>query len=207
MALLARFEARCAPPDASGRLVSGLCAFAIACVLLLGLAAWPAGALAQAPEKLEQRIKAVFLYKFAGYVDWPEGSFPATDTPITIGVMGSEPVAQELAQAIAGRTVNERPLVVRSVKPGDSLAGLHVLFMGKSENGRLAALLPQARSLGILSVTETEGALAQGSVINFVMAERKLRFEISLESAERNRLKLSARLLVVAQQVQSGTAQ
>jgi hypothetical protein len=101
--------------------------------------------------------------------------------------------------------VNDRPVVVRRLKPGDSLDGVHVLFLGKAETARLAQFTQAAQSRSILLVTESDGALAQGSIINFVMAERRVRFEIALDSAEKSRLKLSSRLLAVAQQVRTGT--
>jgi hypothetical protein len=106
---------------------------------------------------------------------------------------------------VTGRTVNDRPVAVRRLKPGESLDGIHVLFVGKAENARLAQLAQTAQARSILTVTESEGALAQGIVINFVMVERRVRFEIALDSAEKSRLKLSSRLLAVAQQVRTGT--
>lgn len=154
---------------------------------------------------LEQRVKAAFLYKFAAYVDWPATAFARPDTPFTIAVAGAEPLAVELSQAVAGRSVNDRPVAVRRVKPGESLDGVHILFIAKSESARLAQLMKTAQTRSILTVTESEGALAQGSVINFVVTERRVRFEISLDSAEKSKLRLSSRLLAVAQQVHTGT--
>jgi hypothetical protein len=178
-----------------------------AIVLAAIVACWPlSNVRAQdTPETLEQRVKAAFLYKFAAYVDWPATSFSRPDAPFTIAVAGAEPVAAELAQAVAGRTVNDRPVAVRRLKPGESLDGVHILFVGKGENARLAQLVQNARPRSVLTVTESEGALAQGSVINFVLDDRRVRFEISLDSAEKSRLRLSSRLLAVAQQVHTGT--
>lgn len=163
----------------------------------VALLAVPPLAAAQA----EQQVKAAFLYKFASYVEWPEAAFARPDAPFTIAVLGDDAVSAELEQVVAGRTVNDRRIAVRRVKAGDSLTGTHVLFIGNAESGRLAQLLPNAATQSILSVTETEGALAQGSVINFVIADRRVRFEISLQSAERSKLRLSSRLLAVATQV------
>ena len=154
---------------------------------------------------LEERVKAAYLYRFAEYVEWPEGAFARRDTPVTIGVIGSETLADELAQAVVGRTVNDRPVTIRRLKPGEPLTGVHVLFIGRSESARLNQLAQGAQPRSILTVTESEGALAQGSVINFVVADRRIRFEISLESAEKSKLRLSSRLLAVAQQVRPGT--
>jgi hypothetical protein len=179
--------------------------FAAAVALAAGC--WPGpGAWAQEdPAQLELKVKAAFLYKFIGYIDWPAASFARPDTPVTIGVVGADALAAELAQAVAGRTANDRPVAVRRLKPGEPLDGVHVLFVGRAESARLPQLAQAAHARSILTVSESDGALAQGSVINFVIAERRVRFEIALDSAEKSRLKLSSRLLAVAQQVRTGT--
>jgi hypothetical protein len=152
-------------------------------------------------ETLEYRLKAAFLYKFAGYVQWPDAAFSRPDAPLTIGILGADAIASELATMIAGRTVNNRTLAVRRLKAGEALTGVNILLIGRSEIARLPQLLPQLQSHAILTVTELEGALSQGSVINFTLVDRRVRFEISLDAAEKHNLKLSSRLLAVAQQV------
>ena len=154
---------------------------------------------------LEERVKAAYLYRFAEYVEWPQSAFARRDTPVTIGVLGSESLADELAQAVVGRTINDRPVTVKRLKTGEPLTGVHVLFIGRSESARLSQLAQGAQPHSILTVTESDGALAQGSVINFIVADRRVRFEISLASAEKSKLRLSSRLLAVAQQVRPGT--
>lgn len=152
--------------------------------------------------QLEAQIKAAFLYKFAGYVEWPQTAFAQPETPFTIAVMGADPVAVELVRVVAGRRVNDRDVIVKRLASSDSVAGAHILFIGGGVSAPLDQLLQAARPLPVLTVTETEGALAQGSVINFVVSDRRVRFEISRGSADRSRLRLSSRLLAVAQHVE-----
>ena len=147
----------------------------------------------------ESQVKAAFLYKFTGYVEWPEGAFASADAPLNIGVIGADALAAELEQVVAGRKANDRPVLVRRLKPEDSLKGLQIVFIGQSTPPHLRPWP------GLLVVTESEGALAQGSVINFVLVERRVRFEISLDAAEKNGLRLSSRLLAVAEKVITGT--
>jgi len=188
-------------PQISRRMATSACATILAWVM----ACTPCNVqAAEDSETLEQRVKAAYLYKFAGYVEWPATSFARPDTPVTIAVVGAEPLATELAQAVTGRTVNDRAVTVKRLKAGESLAGIHVLFIGKSESARLNQLAQAAQSRSILTVTDSEGALAQGSVINFIVADRRVRFEIALDAAEKSGLKLSSRLLAVAQQVRTG---
>lgn len=174
--------------------------------LLASPAGWaPGGAgAAESDDALEHRVKAAFLYKFAGYVDWPPASFAAADTPLTIGVIGSESVAAELFQVATGRTINNRAIAVKRIKAGEALAGVHVLFIGAAERARLGQLAKNAQAHSVLTVSESEGALDQGSMINFIVADRRVRFEIGLDSAEKSGLRLSSRLLAVAQQVRTG---
>jgi uncharacterized protein DUF4154 len=179
-------------------------AAALACAAFLAwVAAWmPWGArAAEDGESLELRVKAAFLYKFAGYVEWPTKAFARPETPVTIGVIGAESLATELAQAVTGRTVNDRQVTVKRLKAGESLAGIHILFVGRAESARLDQLAQSAQPRSILTVTESDGALERGSVINFVLSGGRVRFEIALDSAEKSGLKLSSRLLAVAQQV------
>jgi hypothetical protein len=148
-------------------------------------------------------LKAAFLYKFASYVEWPDRP-TAADAPITIGVAGAEPFAAELAEITRGRTVAGRPINVRRLMAGDSFEGLQILFIGGQARGGERGLLADARSRPILTVTESAGALAEGSIINFTQDKDRLRFEISLYAAEQSRLKLNSRLLAVADAVHRG---
>jgi uncharacterized protein DUF4154 len=175
----------------------GACALAAAiCVLAVDCSR--AQSEVQPPE---YRIKAAFLYKFGGYIEWPERAFARADSPIAIGVMGADALADELAEIVAGRNVNGRPVSVRKLRAGDSIAGLHVLFIGRSDSGRLPEILAAAKGRPLLTVTESEQALDLGSVINFVVVDDKVRFDVALVPAEQGSLKISARLLAVARKV------
>jgi hypothetical protein len=175
------------------------CAFSI--VVAAGLASpRPAQADAQADE---YRVKAAFLYKFGSYIEWPSRSFAGSDSPIAIGVIGADGLAEELTQIVSGRNVNGRPVLVRRLRPGDPIAGLHVLFIGRVDRGRLAEILAAAKGQALLTVTESEEGLELGSMINFVVVENKVRFDVAPPPSESDNLKISARLLGVARKVVS----
>ena len=120
------------------------------------------------------------------------------EAPFTIGVLGDEALTAEVGRIVTGRTVEGRQVAVRPVTETDSLGGLHMLFISRSRTDRLAAITAAAREHSILTVSEAEGALAQGSVINFVLSSGKVRFEISMGAARKSGLSLSSRLLGVA---------
>jgi len=177
-----------------------------ACIAAIAIGcAWPAAiAFAQTPAKTasgeasETRVKAAFLYRFPHYVEWPASAWAKADSPYVIAVVNDDEIAEELQKISAGRPIGNRPVTVQKLQPGESLSNAHVLFIGDSERARQAQWLKQAAGQAILVVTETDGALAQGSIINFRIAEERVRFEISLDAADKAGLKLSSRLLSIA---------
>jgi hypothetical protein len=152
----------------------------------------------------ERRVKAAFLYKFLGYTEFPASAFADPAAPVVIGVIGADELAAELARIVAGRTVGARPITVKLLREGDSAAGVHLLFVGANSSARLRTIVKTAQPGPILVVSEAEDGLEQGSVINFRVVDERVRFDVSLEAAEKNSVKLSSRLLTVANHVQKG---
>lgn len=148
---------------------------------------------------LERSVKAAFLYKFLGYMEFPADPGPT----LVVGVLGADDVAAELAQITGGRNVGHRTITVRNVREGDSLAGLHLLFVGVDAAQPVQALRTAEKN-GTVGVTEQENGLQSGSVINFRVVDERVRFEVSLPAAERCNVRLSSRLLSVAYHVQKG---
>jgi hypothetical protein len=173
-----------------------------ALIALALIVALPLSAAADAAAiALQLRVKAAFLYKFAGYVDWPAAAFAAPDAPFVFGVVGNDEVASELAKVAAGRQIGGHPVVVKRLRENEPLRGIHALFVGRAAADRLSALIRAAQQPAPLVVTETERGLEAGSAINFVVAEDRVGFEVSLDAAERNGLKISSRMLAVARRV------
>lgn len=154
---------------------------------------------------VEYAVKAAYLYKFAGYVEWPPTSFSQVTAPLKIGVVGADRLVAELTRQLAGVSVSNHPVTVASLKPGDALGDVQILFIGRQENSGLPRLLAGVQQKPVLTVTELADGLDEGSVINFVTTDNRIRFEISLPAAQKSGLKLSSRLLSVAQQVQTVT--
>lgn len=151
----------------------------------------------------EYRIKAAYLYKFAAYVEWPAAAFAKADTPVTIGILGADDMASELIKLKGGPLINNRAMEVKLLKSGEPLTGIQVLFVGRHESAALSRILDRVQTQPVLSVTELAGALGAGSIINFVPVDDRIRFEVSVAHAERSGLKISARLLAVAQKIES----
>lgn len=171
-------------------------ALGVARPVLLALWLLAAGGACAQPARVEVQVKAAYLYKFAGFVDWPGTVFARPDGPLVIGVVGNDALAAQLEQVVAGRSVDGHRLAVRRVQRGESLAGLHVLY-GAGPDG--TALLASARGLPLLTVSDT--AEQAPGMIRFVVAEERLRFEVALGQVAPSGLKISARLLAAALRV------
>jgi hypothetical protein len=185
------------PRPEGGRLVRWSVA-RLAVLLLAPLLAF--GALAQEPSAAEHQVKAAYLFKFGGYVEWPPGAFAEPESPVVIGVAGDDALGKELTRIVANRNINGRPVVVQVLRPGDAVPPVHILFVGRSQVARipeLAAAAPYA-----LIVTDTNKGLDHGGTINFVNAENRIRFEVSLDAAKRGGIKIGAPLLSVAMRVE-----
>lgn len=172
--------------------------------LLLVFAIMPALVLAQNETALERQVKAAYLYKFSTFVEWPASSFARPDSPLVIGVADGDAFAAELERTVNGRTVNGHPLQVKRLKKGDAPAAVHILFIG--DRSMAQELLAQVRGQPVLTVSDRDDVYGMGSVINFVVANERLRFEVSLKAAASAGLHISARMLSAAYRVQQGGA-
>lgn len=150
----------------------------------------------------EYQVKAAFLYNFARYVEWPPAAFAGPGDPIAICVLGQNPFGGALEQATAGKAIEGRPFVVRTLADLSRSCGCHILFVSAAEHKHFRAQVANIRGSGILMVGESQGFTAEGGVINFKLEGGKVRFEINVESAAQERLRISSKLLSLAQIVQ-----
>ena len=154
--------------------------------------------------ELEHQVKATYLYKFANYVEWPANTFPNADAPVIVGVLNADEIATTLSNLKQVRAAGNRVVEVKILKPGESLNDIQILFIGRQEGVKLKKMLDGIQSQPVLIVTELAGALGMGSTINFVHIDDRIRFEVSVLQTERSGLKISARLLSVAQKIEIG---
>ncbi|MDQ3069462.1 MAG: YfiR family protein [Acidobacteriota bacterium] len=175
-----------------------------ALVLLIAAASRPAPAAAQ--DQLELEIRAVFLYNFARFVEFPASSFADAWSPIGICVVGADPFGETLDRAIAGETINGRPLRAIRIGAGQSWRACHIVYISRSEHGRLPATLDTYRTRPVVSVGEHDDFLAHGGIIRFRRDDKRLRFDVNLRAAERSGLRINSRLLSVAATVRRDPA-
>lgn len=157
---------------------------------------------AQAQTSDEYKVKAAFLYNFAKFVEWPAQAFKAPSDAIVIGVLGKDPFGNSLTEMVAGKTLAGRPFRVREVADPQQAAGCQILFISSSERKQLDSLLRQIGNPGILTVGETDDFDVEGGVINFRIEGGSIRFQINVAAARRQQLRISAKLLSLAEIVE-----
>lgn len=173
------------------------------CALALSACCGIAG-VANAQEAItEDQVKAAYLLRFLSYVQWPTEAFADAHTSLRIGLLGADAVAETLQRIAVDRRVGDHPVEVVRLRPGQSLEGVHVLFVGADEAAWLPLASPRARAGSILLVSESQRGLDEGSDINFVDVGDHVRFEVDLQHAESAHLKLASGLLSVALRVRN----
>jgi hypothetical protein len=163
--------------------------------------AWLSPAIAQGAYS-EDLVKAVFLYRFAGYVDWPAAA--STGAPFTIAVLDADGVASELQRLLPNHPIKGRPAQLRRIRRVQELGDAEILYIGSGNASELRTLIRAIGARPVLLVSDAEGGLESGAMLNFLQVDRRVRFEVSLSAAERAGLKISSELLSVASRVQSG---
>lgn len=168
-------------------------------LLLLGGAAFDLGAQASVPGFDEYQVKAAFLYNFAKFVEWPPGTFANSTDPIGICIAGMNPFGSALDAMVRGKKIGERIFAVRQISDTQQTKGCQILFIASTEWKRVRPLLDALKGTAILTVGETDDFTAAGGMIAFQLAGPRVRIQIDLETAEQSRLKISSKLLSLAE--------
>jgi len=143
----------------------------------------------------EYEVKAVFLFNFSHFVEWPAAAFPGPDAPFVIGVFGHDPFGSGLDEAARGETINGRPLVVRRVSDVDGAAGCQILFMHRSEEARMREVLGALDHRSTLTVSDLADAGERGVMIALATENNRIRLRVNVDSARAARLTISSKLL------------
>ena len=146
------------------------------------------------------QVKAAFLYNFAKFVEWPDTAFSNSSAPLNICMLGKNPFDATLDD-IRDKTVRGRPLSIR-MNPGiENLDQCHILFISASEKNQVHQIIQGLNNASVLTVADMEGFTSAGGMINLIMQDNKVSFDINLKSARLTRLKMSSQLLKLAHTV------
>jgi len=146
----------------------------------------------------EYRVKLAFLYNFAQFVEWPPEAFRDPAAPLTICVAGQDPFQGEIGQGLRGRTAGGHLVEIKRLKRDENPRGCQIIFVRAGDRKLAGRLVAGLRGSSTLTVGESKGFADLGGVINLVVEENKLRFEINLGAARQTRLKISSKLLALA---------
>jgi hypothetical protein len=148
----------------------------------------------------EYQVKAAFLYNFAKFVEWPQGAF-ATGSSLHICVLGEDPFGADLAAITTGKLVDGHAIELKYPAGVEEARTCHVLFISKSERSDFKTIVQALQKYSVLTVGDSSGFLDQGGMINFVLHDDRVQFEVNPKVAESVGLKISSKLLGVARVV------
>jgi len=163
----------------------------VVCALLLP------GALdtsAQTGPSTEYQIKAVFLFNFAQFTEWPAAAFTNASSPLIIGILGSDPFGAYLDETVRNEKVNNRPLVIQRYQRADDIKTCHILFISPSEAQTTDQVFARLQGRSILTVGDTEGFASRG-MIRFLTEQNRIRLRVNVGAARAAGLTISSKVL------------
>jgi len=166
------------------------------------LTALLASALLQTGAAPEYQVKAVFLFNFAQFVDWPPPQppeVPDSAAPLVIGILGEDPFGGFLDATVRGERLGARPFVLRRYQKVDDVEACDILYISRSEAKRMQAILARLKERPILTVSDVDRFAERGGMIRLVTDRGRIRLEVNLEAAQGARLTISSKLLRVAE--------
>lgn len=145
-------------------------------------------------------IKSSYIYNFAKLIDWPEkhkkGNF-------VIGVIGGSSMYQQLVTKYNGKTIGSQHIEIRKISNAHNFSVCHVLFVDHDFSDELPKVIPRLSDESTLLIAHQKGALSMGAVINFVVVEDNLKFELSVPNAENHKLFVGSTLKSLALHVEN----
>ena len=171
-------------------------------VLLISLAL-ASSVRAQDVEANEYEIKAAYLLNFPNFVDWPGSINQDLQSPFRLCLLGSDPLGSALSRMMADRLSRGRSLLLRRVSRTDPVSDCQILYIGPSESKYIPQILDSLHNVSALTVGETDQFAAQGGMIQLVMEDNRIRFKINPTAASEAGIRISSKLLALAQIVSS----
>ena len=153
----------------------------------------------QSPRASEYQVKAVFLFNFGQFVEWPAVAAPDPQMPVIIGILGEDPLGAFLDETVRGERLGLRPFQIRRYRELTGIEACNILFISRSENERVPQILAALRQGPILTVSDGDDFAKRGGMIQFVNDKNRIRLRINLEAAQAANIVISSKLLRVAE--------
>jgi hypothetical protein len=165
--------------------------FCISCASLMGTC------IAQAGTVLEAEVKAAYLSKFPAFIEWPRNAFPAPTSSFNLCVVGEDPFGDLLQRAIGNQQIGDRPVEILHPTAPSQFSHCHLMYVAGDETF-VSVALSTVRSFPVLTITDSAEDKSAKGIINFVVRDNHVRFEIDRFAAARNALEISSKLLNIA---------
>ena len=172
----------------------------MACLLALLIGAGVPARPLEAQNATIDEVKAAFLFNFTKFVQWPADTFPNDASPFVIGILGSDTISDILREVIRGKTVNGHEIRLKRVSADDDLTQLQLLFISKSVKSQMPDIVTRVTGKAVLTVADAVD-FSSGGVIQFVVIDDQVRFDINLDPAQHAHLGVSSKLLTLARGV------
>jgi hypothetical protein len=152
-----------------------------------------------ADDPSEYQVKAVFLFNFSHFVEWPATAYAAPADPFVIGLLGGDPFGARLDETVRNERVGERPIVVRRLHDAGELGGCQLVFIDRSQAPQLERVLAALGSRPVLTVSEIDGAARRGVMVEFATQNNRIGLRINDRAARAGGLVISSKLLRLAE--------
>lgn len=148
----------------------------------------------------ENEIKAVLIYHFAKFIDWPPMAWNDATSEFTLCIFGTSPLESALS-TIRGKAVRGRSLVIRQVSHPTQLKTCYTLFISASALTSAVHMLAYAKTLPIVTISDSVGFVRMGGMFSFVRSHNTIGFEVNPEAARCVGLRIHSKLLRLAKTV------
>lgn len=176
--------------------IKSLCRICTLQTIIAVLGITPCSATAEG--SLEYTVEAAFLYKFGYFVEWPATAFVSPTSPFNLCVVGDDPFGATLDKVVEGELVNGHNIVIHRLKTVEKHSNCHVLYIGGSDAQQAAQIIESVRGSNVLTVSNFGGSKTDTGIIDFVIANNRVRFNIDDEAAAQNELVISSQLMNLA---------
>ncbi|WP_172623224.1 YfiR family protein [Flavisolibacter ginsenosidimutans] len=147
---------------------------------------------AQTPTTANQ-IKAVFLFNFSKFVNWPPDAL--NNAPFVIGILGKDPFGPYIERVVEGEKMNGQPIVVQRYDDVKDVKNCQILYINKSNSAEIARSLS---AHGMLTVSDGENFATSGGIVRFYLENNRLHLQINVKQAKAADLQISSKLLRIA---------
>lgn len=147
----------------------------------------------------EYQVKAVFVFNFSQFAEWPSQSFANPESPAVIGILGKDPFGPYLAETIVGENLNKHPLVIQHFNNVDEVSNCQILFINVSDKNKLKAILEKLKGKNILTISDANGFAKFGGIARIYTKDDKINIQINLEAAKEENITISSKLLKLAE--------